>query len=38
MVKVFDIICRLFHRNMTRPVHGEYICLDCGRKYKSPFA
>lgn len=29
--------CREFHTKMTRPVNGHYSCLECGKKYKSPF-
>lgn len=23
------LICRLFHRRITRPICGHYICLHC---------
>jgi hypothetical protein len=26
--------CRLFHRSITLPVHGEYVCLICLRRYR----
>jgi hypothetical protein len=25
--------CRLMHRSITRPVHGQYRCLVCLRQY-----
>ena len=30
-------ICHNFHRSITRPVRGEYICLRCMRRYPTDF-
>lgn len=30
--------CRLFHGNISRPVGTYYVCFDCGRRYKTPWA
>jgi hypothetical protein len=25
--------CKTMHKHTTWPMHGRYICLDCGREY-----
>ena len=31
------LICRLMHEDITRPVHGQYLCLKCMRKHAVNF-
>jgi len=30
-------ICRLMHHQITRPVQGHYVCLECMRKHTVDF-
>ena len=32
-----NMLCRLMHRNITRPVQGQYVCLDCLRRHSVDF-
>lgn len=29
------LFCKVFHSKITRPVRGEYQCLECGRVWPS---
>ncbi len=29
--------CRLFHKQITRPMCGQYGCVDCLRMYEAPY-
>jgi hypothetical protein len=28
-----NLICRLMHHEITRPVQGQYVCLECMRRH-----
>jgi hypothetical protein len=30
--------CRTFHDNISRPVGNYYVCFECGRRYRTPWA
>jgi hypothetical protein len=32
-----NILCRLLHHEITRPVQGQYICLECLRRHAVNF-
>jgi hypothetical protein len=32
-----DFICRWMHREITRPVQGQYVCLECMRRHTVNF-
>jgi len=32
-----EIICRLMHHEITRPVQGQYVCLECMRRHAVDF-
>jgi hypothetical protein len=32
-----NFLCRLLHHNITRPVQGQYVCLECLRRYTVDF-
>ena len=32
-----NLICRLMHQEITRPVQGQYTCLECMRRYTVDF-
>jgi len=32
-----NFLCRLMHHRITRPVQGQYVCLDCMRKHSVNF-
>ena len=31
------VLCRLMHHQITRPVQGQYTCLECMRRYTVDF-
>ncbi len=31
-------LCRTFHHGISKPVGTYYICFECGRKYRVPWA
>ena len=33
MERLGNFICRLMHHEITRPVQGQYICLECMRRH-----
>jgi len=35
--RVGNMICRLMHHQITRPVQGHYICLQCMRQHDVNF-
>ena len=32
-----NMLCRLLHQEITRPVQGQYVCLECMRRYSVNF-
>ena len=32
-----EFICRWMHHEITRPVQGQYICLECMRRHSVNF-
>jgi len=33
LARLGDFICRSMHHKITRPVQGQYVCLECMRRY-----
>jgi hypothetical protein len=31
------LLCRMMHHQITRPVQGQYICLECMRRHAVNF-
>jgi hypothetical protein len=32
-----EILCRLLHSEITRPIQGQYVCLQCMRRHTVNF-
>jgi hypothetical protein len=37
MERLGNFICRIMHHQITRPVQGKYICLECMRRHAVDF-
>ena len=33
LARLGSFICRLMHEEITRPVQGHYVCLECMRRH-----
>jgi len=37
LARLGNLICRLMHHHITRPVQGQYVCLECMRRHAVDF-
>jgi len=37
MERLGNFLCRLMHHEITRPVQGQYTCLECMRRHAVNF-
>jgi hypothetical protein len=35
--RIARFLCRLMHNQITRPVQGHYVCLECMRRHSVNF-